>query len=106
MAGRSPAGPSRPGPIEGPDGGRFYVDIHLSDLQHSQLGLDAVDTRAHLQAVSSIVRLARPTGCITPSMRLTTLGCDYPRSRPYHSVLATPGRGCSRVIAALMTICR
>ncbi len=35
------------GPIEEPDGGRFYVDIHLSDMQHSQLGPVAVDTRAH-----------------------------------------------------------
>jgi hypothetical protein len=48
------------GPIEGPDGGRFCVDIHLSDMQHNQLGPAAVDTRAQTQTVSLIARLARP----------------------------------------------
>jgi hypothetical protein len=48
------------GPIEGPDGGRFCVDIHLSDMQHSQLGSAGVDTRAQTQTVSSIARLALP----------------------------------------------
>ena len=50
--------------------------------------------------------MRRRIKALLPSMRLTTLGCDYRRSRPYQSVLAILRWGYSRVIAALMTICR
>jgi hypothetical protein len=83
------------GPIEGPDGGSFYVDIHLSDMQHSQLGPAAVDTRAHIQTVSSIARLARRTGCpahyewlsISPTERATTPRLSSSGRAPRHEAL-------------------